>query len=84
MGNVERCDALFGGLRLRGSDYNNCMNEPTLAQLKRLYLLSYTLTNMMFQPIHIIRLDERNGNLFILAGYQENLEIVVTPIGEVF
>jgi hypothetical protein len=46
-------------------------NEPTVAQLKRLYLLSYTLTNVMFQPIHIIGLDERNNNLFILAGYQE-------------
>lgn len=59
------------------------MNEPTLAQLKRLYLLSYTLTNVMFQPIHIIRLDERNQNLFILAGYEENIEIVITPDGEV-
>ena len=60
------------------------MNEPTLAQLKRLYLLSYTLTNVMFQPIHLIRLDERNGNLFILAGHQENIEVVITPIGEIF
>ncbi|MGK7943926.1 MAG: hypothetical protein AB4058_05605 [Microcystaceae cyanobacterium] len=60
------------------------MNEPTIAQLKQLYLLSYTLTNIMFQPIHIIRIDERNQNLFILAGKQENLEIVITPDGEVF
>lgn len=60
------------------------MNEPTLAQLKSLYLLSYTLTNVMFQPIHIIRLDERNNNLFILAGHQENIEIVISPEGEVF
>ncbi|MGK7941232.1 MAG: hypothetical protein AB4062_14010 [Crocosphaera sp.] len=60
------------------------MNEPTLAQLKRLYLLSYSLTNVMFQPIHIIRLDERNQNLFILAGHQENIEIVITPTGEIF
>ncbi len=63
--------------------YNNEMNEPTLAQLKRLYLLSYTLTNVMFQPIHIIRLDERNQNLFILAGHEENIEIVITSEGEV-
>jgi hypothetical protein len=60
------------------------MNEPTVAQLKRLYLLSYTLTNVMFQPIHIIRLDERNNNLFILAGHQENIEIIISPNGEVF
>ncbi len=60
------------------------MNEPILKQLKSLYLLSYTLTNVMFQPIHIIRLDERNNNLFILAGHQENIEIVISPEGEVF
>lgn len=60
------------------------MNEPTLPQLKRLYLLSYTLTNVMFQPIHIVRLDERNNNLFILAGHQENIEIVISPKVEVF
>ncbi len=51
-------------LYLKRSQYKtftiNRMNEPTLAQLKRLYLLSYTLTNVMFQPIHIIRLDERS------------------------
>ena len=55
-----------------------------MKQLKSLYLLSYTLTNVMFQPIHIIRLDERNNNLFILAGHQENIEIVISPEGEVF
>jgi hypothetical protein len=60
------------------------MNEPTVAQFKRLYLLSYTLTNVMFQPIHIIRIDERNNNLFILAGHQENIEIIISPNGEVF
>ncbi len=60
------------------------MNEATLSQLKRLYLISYTLTNVMFQPIHIVRIDERNNNLFILAGHQENIEIVIAPNGEVF
>ena len=51
--------------------------------MKTLYLLSYTLTNVMFQPIHIIRLDERDQSLFILAGHQENIEIVITPNGEI-
>ena len=60
------------------------MNEPSSAQLKRLYLLGYTLTNVIFQPIHIIRLDERNQKLFILAGHQENIEIVITSNGELF
>ena len=60
------------------------MDEPTVKQLKRLYIIAYTLTNIMFQPIHIIRLDERTQNLFILAGHQENFELEITPNGEVF
>jgi hypothetical protein len=38
----------------------------------------------MFKPIHIIRIDERAKNLFILAGYQEDIEIEITPNGEMF
>lgn len=57
--------------------------EPTQAQLRTLYHQCYLLTNMMFQPIHIIRLDERTGNLFILAGYQETIEFEIAPNGEV-
>lgn len=59
------------------------MNKPTDAQLKRLYNIGYTLTNVMFQPIYVIRIDERTKNLFILAGYQEDIEIEITPDGEV-
>lgn len=55
---------------------------PTPAQLAKLYLLSYTITNVMFQPIHIVRLDERTGNLFILAGAAEELELLVNREGE--
>jgi hypothetical protein len=35
------------------------------------------------QPIHLICIDERTGNLFILAGDEENIEVEITPIGEV-
>ncbi len=31
----------------------------------------------MFQPIHIVRLDERTGNIFILAGQEELLEFEI-------
>lgn len=41
---------------------------PTSAQLRSLYIQCYTLTNVMFQPIHIIRLDERTGNLSFWVG----------------
>jgi hypothetical protein len=36
----------------------------------------------MFQPIHVVRLDERNGNIFILAGREETIELEIKPSGE--
>jgi len=55
---------------------------PTSKQLAKLYLLSNTITNVMFQPIHIIRLDERTNYLFILAGRDEQIELVINQKGE--
>ncbi|NJL36107.1 MAG: hypothetical protein HC899_04645 [Leptolyngbyaceae cyanobacterium SM1_4_3] len=59
------------------------MREPTGAQLKTLYRFSYLLTNTMLQPIHIVRLDERTLNLFILAGQGEEIEIEIQPDGSI-
>lgn len=56
---------------------------PTDAQLKSLYRISYRLTYAMLQPIHLVCVDNRTGNLFILAGHNEGIEFEVTPIGEV-
>lgn len=56
---------------------------PTNTQLKGLYRISYWLTYMMLQPIHLICTDERTENLYILAGNAENLEFQITPKGEV-
>jgi hypothetical protein len=58
--------------------------NPTTAQLQYLYRLTYQLTCIMFHPIHIIRIDERTGNLFILAGLDETIEFEITPQGELF
>lgn len=58
------------------------MNEPTEAQKGSLYRQCYWLTNVMFQPIHVVRLDERTGNLFILAGREETIELQIKPGGE--
>ncbi|MGB0564258.1 MAG: DUF6888 family protein [Spirulinaceae cyanobacterium] len=55
---------------------------PTNAQLQGLYRLSYWLTYMTFQPIHLVCVDDRTRNLYILAGVTENLEFQVTPQGE--
>jgi hypothetical protein len=57
------------------------MNEPTVAQLQTLYIKGQWLTNSAFQPIHIIRMDERTGNLFVLAGKEESIEFEIYPTG---
>ena len=56
---------------------------PTYVQLEGLYRASYFLTYLMFQPIHLVCIDERTQNLFILAGHSEEIEIEITPDGEV-
>ena len=58
------------------------MKEPTPAQLKSLCRQMQWLTNVAFQPIHVVRLDERTGNLFILAGTEETIELQINPTGE--
>lgn len=55
--------------------------EPTEAQLRSLYRQCHLLTNVMFHPVHIVRLDERTGNLFILAGREEAIEVEIDPQG---
>lgn len=56
---------------------------PTDKQLEGLYRICYYLTYRVFQPIHIICIDERTNNLFILAGEYEDIEIKITPTEEV-
>jgi hypothetical protein len=58
------------------------MTDPTEAQLKALYSRCYWLTNVAFQPIHVIRMDERSRNIFILAGTEESIELQINPTGE--
>ncbi len=55
---------------------------PTAAQLASLYRISYQLTYIMLQPIHLICVDNRTGNVYVLAGYEEELEFLILPNGE--
>ncbi|NER92275.1 MAG: hypothetical protein F6J86_00120 [Symploca sp. SIO1B1] len=55
---------------------------PTAAQLESLYRVSYQLTYLMFQPIHLICVDDRSRNVYILAGYDEELEFQILPNGD--
>jgi len=56
---------------------------PTDEQLRSLYRICYKLTYIMLQPIHLICLDDRSKNLYILAGYNEELEFEIIANGEV-
>ncbi|WP_458649559.1 DUF6888 family protein [Sivoneniella epilithica] len=57
---------------------------PTVAQLESLYRVSYQLTYIMLQPIHLICVDDRTRNVYVLAGYDEKLEFEIVINGEVF
>ena len=54
------------------------MNVPTAEQSIMSVILCQSLTNT-FTPVVIVRLDERTGNLFILAG--DNIEIEIDRKG---
>jgi hypothetical protein len=55
---------------------------PTVAQLESLYRVSYQLTYLMLQPIHLVCVDARTRNVYILAGYDEELEFQILLNGE--
>ncbi len=57
---------------------------PTEEQLKCLYTISCQLTFVMLQPIHLVYLDQRTLNLYILAGEGEDIEFEITIDGDVF
>lgn len=58
------------------------MINPTSVQLQRLYDQCYRLTNMFLQPIHLVRIDDRTGNLYILAGAEESIEVEIDSQGD--
>ena len=55
---------------------------PTDKQLVTLYRVCYQLTFAMFQPIHLVCVDDRTSNVYILAGYDEEIEFHILPSGE--
>lgn len=56
---------------------------PNDIQLRGLYRLSYWLTYLMLQPIHLVCIDDRTSYLYVLAGSSEDLEFQITLDGEV-
>jgi len=55
---------------------------PTAKQLESLYRVCYQLTYTMLQPIYLICVDNRTRNIYILAGYHEEIEFQILPNGE--
>jgi len=55
---------------------------PTAKQLESLYRVCYQLTYTMLVPIHLICIDNRTRNVYILAGYDEEIEFQIIPTGE--
>lgn len=58
--------------------------QPTDIQVQGLYRLCYRLTNVIYPgwpytSIELVRLDERTGNLYVLAG--ENLDFEIRATG---
>ncbi|BAZ29456.1 hypothetical protein NIES4074_19020 [Cylindrospermum sp. NIES-4074] len=58
--------------------------KPTNEQTQALYRICYRLTNVIergwiCKSIELVRLDERTGNLYVLAG--EDLEFEIEPSG---
>ncbi|MEH1960344.1 MAG: hypothetical protein V7L05_10755 [Nostoc sp.] len=58
--------------------------KPTNEQTQGLYRLCYRLTNVIYPgwpytSIELVRVDERTGNLYVLAG--QNLDFEIKPTG---
>lgn len=58
--------------------------EPTNPQAQGLYRLCYRLTNRIysgwqFRSIDLVRIDERSGILYVMAG--DSMDFVVKPDG---
>ncbi|PSB17515.1 hypothetical protein C7B65_18385 [Phormidesmis priestleyi ULC007] len=54
---------------------------PTASQLASLYRIGYQLTFTMLQPVHLICVDMRTRNVYVLAGSDEELEFQILPNG---
>jgi hypothetical protein len=54
--------------------------EPTIEQLRAFYSRCVRASNM-FQPINVVRMDERTKRIYVLIG--DTIQIEIYPNGEV-
>lgn len=57
----------------------NVIGLPTPEQLKTCFILSASVTNL-YKTISLIRVDERTGRIYFLAG--EEIELLILQNGE--
>jgi hypothetical protein len=58
--------------------------EPNNQQAQGLYRLCYRLTNVIYpgwqyRAVELVRIDERTGNVYVLAG--DSLDFEIKPTG---
>ncbi|MGB6298709.1 MAG: hypothetical protein WBF90_21350 [Rivularia sp. (in: cyanobacteria)] len=58
----------------------NIVGLPTTEQLKTCFVLSASITSMLYQTISLIRIDERTKRVYFLAG--EEIELLILENGD--
>lgn len=53
---------------------------PTVEQAIKCLIVCQMLSNL-YQDIHLFRFEETTGDVFILAGTNDEIEIIVAPNG---
>lgn len=56
---------------------------PNANQLNSLYRICYQLIYTCVQPIHLVWVDDRTYNIYVMAGYDDELEFQVLTNGEI-
>ncbi|HLP89771.1 MAG TPA: hypothetical protein VK184_14420 [Nostocaceae cyanobacterium] len=55
---------------------------PTPQQTREFFFVCVRLSNLLL-PINLVRLDERTNQIYILAGQNEEIEILIYPNGKI-
>ena len=61
---------------------DGCWRDWETAGFDRATRPIYQESFSMLQPIHLICVDERTSNIYVLAGYDEEVEFQILPNGE--
>ncbi|XHX80809.1 MAG: DUF6888 family protein [Stenomitos frigidus ULC029] len=74
---INKADGVSGEAVIVSTEIERCRGGkiiPTIEQKTRCYVLCCWFTRL-YLPINIVRMDERTGNIFFLAGEENIIEI---------